>query len=248
MKDDLVEVKVGAFVLFGLISIGILVVVFSGFKGFVEPTYTIYAKFDNASGILKNSKVLLRGAKIGDVPEKPEIVDEGKSAQLVLQIKKDVMIPTNSTFKVGSYGLLGDRYVDVIPGSSKNFIQPGDTVEGERSLEINELASELAKKIDPVMLKIDATMDRINNDLLTEKLSEDIHGLVANAKGSMEKLNGIMEEAEEGDGVLHTVLKDKKVADDVRVMIKEFKTLGENLRRGGVLFYKDRSEQDKKKK
>ena len=248
MKENLIEVKVGAFVLAGLISIGVLVVAFSGFKGFVEPTYMIYAKFDNASGILKNSQVHLRGAKIGEIPEKPQIADEGSSVLLILRIKSEVQIPKNSTFKVGSYGLLGDRYVDVIPGDSTEFLEPGDEVKGKKSLEINEMAGELAKKIDPVMLKIDETMDRINNNLLTEQLTDDVHGVVANAKTSMEKLNGILEEAEEGKGVLHTVLKDKKVADDVKVMVREFKALSQNLRRGGVLFYKDRSELDEKKK
>jgi hypothetical protein len=43
------------------------------------------------------------------------------------------------------------------------------------------------------------------------------------------------------------LLNDKETADEIKKLIYEFKTLGENLRKRGILFYKDISE-DKKKK
>lgn len=248
MKENMVEVKVGAFTLVALIATGLLMIQFSGFKMIVQPTYTINAEFANASGILKNSQVLLRGAKIGTVSEKPEIIDEGNAVKLKLDIRKDVKIPEGSKFKVGSYGLLGDRYVDVLPNTDEKekFYTDGSTVEGDRSLELSELAGELAGKVEPVMQKLDMTIERINRQILSDENVENYRGSMENLHASLEKVDALLYDAQSGKGILHTVLKDKSAAADLKETLKEFKALSKNLRQHGVLFYKDRSDVEKK--
>jgi hypothetical protein len=50
-----------------------------------------------------------------------------------------------------------------------------------------------------------------------------------------------MAEAESGKGPLYTVMKDEQMARDLKETVGELRILSENLRKRGVLFYKDLS-------
>lgn len=238
-RQSHLEIKVGGFVLVGLLVIGVLVVAFGQFSQFFQRTYEVRAKFENASGILKNSHVLFRGAKIGKVKTRPEIVDEGKGIILSLGIVEGVNIPKNSRFKIGSHGLLGDRFVDVIPSDepSQDMLKDGDVVDGMKSAGFSELADD-AK---PVVERIDRIVHRLDSEVLTDETLGDIRQGVASAKSLLKRLDALTKDAQEGKGALNTLLKDPQVAGDIKTAIREFRTLSTNLRKHGVLFYEDPS-------
>src|SRR4051812_16282537 len=111
--------KVGVFVFMGLAMLGALVVQFGrvgeGFKTY----YPLSVRFADASGLLKGSDVLLAGAKIGRVSDGPHLVKEGNGVIVPLRIYDYVNIPAGSKFSVGSSGLLGDRFVNVVMPAGK---------------------------------------------------------------------------------------------------------------------------------
>src|SRR6195256_311073 len=133
-QDRGLEFKVGAFVFVGLAMLGALVVQFGrvgeGFKTY----YGVTVRFDDASGLLKGSDVLLAGAKIGRVSGGPKLVREGNGVEVPLRIYDYVKIPEGSKFAVGSSGLLGDRFVNVTmpPGTPTKFLPPNTYLNGSR--------------------------------------------------------------------------------------------------------------------
>jgi ABC-type transporter Mla subunit MlaD len=237
MKDKNLEIKVGAFFLFGLLAAGILVVTFGRFGQFNRSTYQMTVQFANSSGVLKNSQVLYRGAKVGTVAEAPMIADGGQSVQVNLKIRNDIKIDKQSQFKVGVYGLLGDRFVDVIPPGldSGNYIQPGEVVKGSESKGFGDIAE-----------RLDSISENVQKKLLTAELTEDVHDVVKNAKNLLGRMDKFMSEAESGKGAVYMLLKDEKVANDLKIAVSEIKQLSTNLRTRGVLFYKDISEEPAK--
>src|SRR6202047_1541654 len=104
-QDRGLEFKVGAFVFVGLSMLAALVVQFGrvgeGFKTY----YGLTVRFDDASGLLKGSDVLLAGAKIGRVSGGPRLVQEGNGVAVPLRIYDYVKIPEGSKVAVGSSGL-----------------------------------------------------------------------------------------------------------------------------------------------
>src|SRR6478672_13799711 len=100
------EVKVGAFLFVGLALLAALVVQFGrvgeGFKTY----YPLTVRFNDASGLLKGSDVLLAGAKIGRVSGGPRLLREGEGVAVPLRIYEYVPIPEGTKFTVGSSGLL----------------------------------------------------------------------------------------------------------------------------------------------
>src|SRR5439155_22601442 len=115
------EFKVGIFVFVGLAMVGALLVQFGRLGEGFKTYYALTGRFDDASGLLKGTDVLLSGARIGKVADGPRLVREGGGVAGPLNIYDYVKVPEGSKFTVGSSGLLGDRFVNVtIPHGQPN--------------------------------------------------------------------------------------------------------------------------------
>lgn len=86
----------------------------------------VTARFDDASGVERRTDVLIAGVRVGEV----EAVDlEAGRARLTLRIEDEVTrIPLDSTVAVRSRGLLGERVVEITPGSAARLAADGDTL------------------------------------------------------------------------------------------------------------------------
>src|ERR1700745_3813679 len=126
------EFKVGIFVFAGLAMLAALVVQFGRLGEGFKTYYDLKVRFNDASGLLKNSDVLLAGAKIGRVSGGPHLVRVGNGVEVPLRIYDYVKIPAGSKFTVGSSGLLGDRFVNVAmpPGKPTTFIPKNAVLDG----------------------------------------------------------------------------------------------------------------------
>jgi phospholipid/cholesterol/gamma-HCH transport system substrate-binding protein len=247
MKDSYLEVKVGFFVVTGLVLAGIIVVWFGRFEKYFQPTYEIQIKFPNASGLLNGSQVLYRGAKVGFVADPPQISEGGQTVVVRCKINKDVRIADNAKFRVGVYGLLGDRFVDVIPGNtpSTNYLEPGATVEGDRTPGIGDLAEKVGPMIDdlrPIMARVEQMTTRLNDKFITEELATDLHETVRNTKAMIGRLDAILTETQKGESAVGKLLYDKQVGARIEVLIQDLSGLIYSLRKRGPLFYRDVSD------
>jgi phospholipid/cholesterol/gamma-HCH transport system substrate-binding protein len=245
MNDSRLEMKVGAFVLLGLLLIGALIVGFGKFDRYFQKTYEITVIFPNANGVIKNSNVLFRGAKIGWVLDRPQIAEGGRAVSLVIRIFGTVDIPKDSKFKVGDYGLLGDRYIDIVPtqNPSAEFIEPNATVQGEQNFSLSDIAS-MAK---PIVERIDDISKAVQTRIITPEFTADLTATIKSTRGSMEKIDRLLAEAEKGNGAVSILLKDPAVAAKIRAMVDDASAFTSNIRKKGILFYKDVSDEPEKK-
>ncbi len=92
-----------------------------------EGGYFLVAKFDNADGINSGSDVKISGVKIGIVED--QFLDkETFRATLKLNIDPAIKIPTDSSIKVASEGLLGAKYLAISPGGDEENLNSGDEI------------------------------------------------------------------------------------------------------------------------
>ena len=73
-RESATEIKVGLFVLVGLAVVGTMVLYFGGVGDAFRKSYRITVELPDASGLLKDSSVLLAGARIGKVATAPAIL------------------------------------------------------------------------------------------------------------------------------------------------------------------------------
>jgi len=232
------EFKVGAFVFVGLAMLGALVVQFGRLGEGLRTYYPLTVRFNDASGLLKGSDVLLAGAKIGKVSGGPRMVREGQGVDVPLKIYDYIKVPEESKFTVGSSGLLGDRFVNVTmpAGQPKAFLAPNTYIRGARETGIDDLTREggaLVTDLRGTVQKIDVAAARLNQDTLSSENME-------NLKSSMEHLNeatgALAESSKKLDGVIDkadsTMESAKKSADNLQNAIADTRKLLRTAREG----------------
>jgi phospholipid/cholesterol/gamma-HCH transport system substrate-binding protein len=221
------EFKVGIFVFVGLAMLGALVVQFGRLGEGFKTYYNLTVTFNDAGGLLKGTDVLLAGARIGKVAGGPKLLKEGGSVAVPLKIYDYIKIPEGTKFTVGSSGLLGDRFVNVIipSGQPKAYLPPNAFVSGARETGIADLTREggaLVTDLRGTVQKIDTTVTRLNQDTLSAQNME-------NLKASMEHLNeatsALAESSKKLDGVMEqadsTMASAKKAADSLQNAIAD---------------------------
>jgi phospholipid/cholesterol/gamma-HCH transport system substrate-binding protein len=212
MKEISLETRVGFFVLAGLLAMASLIVAFGKLGNYFRKTYPVIVEFEDARDILKNSKVLLRGAQIGIVSDTPSYRIGQNFVELTLRIDDGTQLPSNSKFRIDQYGMLGDRFVRVVPPEQLDgtFIAPGARVKGEQEAGLNAMLASAGPALD------------------------EIRSAARRVDGFAKSAQELLEEAKTGKGPLYTMMKDEKMAQDM-------KNLMSNLRKHGVLFYSDDS-------
>jgi phospholipid/cholesterol/gamma-HCH transport system substrate-binding protein len=86
--------------------------------------YEVVARFDRIDGIAVGTDVRLSGIKVGSVTTQ-ELDQKTYRALVRMSIKKEIVIPDDSSIKVASEGLLGSSYLAISPGGSDEALKPG---------------------------------------------------------------------------------------------------------------------------
>ena len=221
------EFKVGAFVFVGLAMLGALVVQFGRLGEGFKTYYDLTVRFKDASGLLKGSDVLLSGARIGRVGGGPRLLREGEGVAGPLRIYDYVKIAKGSQFTVGSSGLLGDRFVNVVvpSGPVTEYLGKNSVVDGARSTGLDDLThagNQLIDDLRGTVQNINNTFTRLNTEALSpetlnnlrtsiDHLNETTDSLAQSSK----KLDRVVEKA---DAAMASAKKD---ADDLQAPIAE---------------------------
>lgn len=82
--------------------------------------YHVNAVFGRTDGLLVGDKVRMAGVDIGRVVDAK--LDENYSAVLKLEIKAGLNIPDDSSASIVSSGLMGNKYIEIEPGGSEDYI------------------------------------------------------------------------------------------------------------------------------
>src|SRR6059058_236998 len=115
--------KVGIFMLIILAILGYFVLKIEDVKiGRGAGTKKISAVFDSVAGLDNKSSVRVAGVRVGKVTD-VKLRPDGK-AEVELEIDKDVQLHGNAFARVANLGLLGEKYVEIVPGSPNAPVIP----------------------------------------------------------------------------------------------------------------------------
>ena len=87
-----------------------------------DTDYQIYATFNRTDGFVVGNKVRMSGIDVGRVVS--SVLDDDFRATLTLQLKSDVQIPDDSSAAIVSSGIMGNKYIEIEPGGSEDYIEP----------------------------------------------------------------------------------------------------------------------------
>jgi len=126
MSENTTEVLVGAGVLAAAIAFVVYAGQVSGYSGGAS-NYELEASFRSLEGVSVGSDVRLAGVKVGTVSD-VTLNPETYRADTVVSVKSGIEVPDDSAIVISSEGLLGGNFVEIMPGGSPFYFEPGDTI------------------------------------------------------------------------------------------------------------------------
>ncbi|MHB8111024.1 MAG: MlaD family protein [Syntrophorhabdaceae bacterium] len=253
------EIKVGI-----LVAASIFVILYMSFRigslgGLHKGGYTVYATLDDAAGLDRRTPVQIAGVGVGKIGN---VKLEGYKALVAVAIDKGVRIPTDSQVSVKTQGVLGDKYIEIIPGkSARNLVagerfccvtEPADLNRvlaevgqaaknfGDTMAEFKGLIGETEKE---AIKKSISNIEVVSNDF--KAISRDIEAgkgtlgklvkddtLYNDAKDTVASLKSVSKDIEEGKGTLGKLAKDETLYNDVKDTVENIKDFTEGMKAG----------------
>ena len=195
MEKSHQEIKVGLFVLIGLVLLAVLLLQFSKSTSIFRGTYELRLHASNVGGLKERASVLLAGVQVGTVSG-IELAPDGKSVTILLRVYKDYKIYHDARFVIQQSGFLGDQYVAVIPTINQLPVWTnGADVDCEAPFNLQETARAAAgfiQRIDETAQKLDAAVSDVRRLVLNTETLTNLSAAVGNLRDFSEQATNMV--------------------------------------------------------
>jgi phospholipid/cholesterol/gamma-HCH transport system substrate-binding protein len=185
------ELQVGLFVFAGLVVLIIFVLYIGDFKNTLS-TYRMNFTFNFINGVKVGSPIRFAGVDVGEVKNINfvfPVKGERPKVQMVSMITRSIKIPLDSTVWVNTLGILGEKYIEIMPGKDfVNVAKDGATMVGNDPFamqEFGEMAKNVVTKLDATLTGINGVADSVKT--LTLNLDDGVTR-IKNGEGTVGKL------------------------------------------------------------
>lgn len=264
------ELRVGLFVLVALfvLAVGIFYVTGGGFWG---PKYKLRTYFPDVTGVSNGAPVRLDGVDIGNVEavrfvpvQAGKAPDKSRNIEVVMKIDKryQVDILTDSTAKIMTEGLLGNRYVNIKRGFTGVPLKDNQELSGtaEESLaDVMASMQGLTVDIHGLVTSLQEGKGTIGKLLTDDEAYKHLNSLLAHsdqvvtsvqkgqgtlgklvtsdelygkANSAIDNVNGVVTDVRTQKGTLGKLLYDPSLYDDAKKALQNGNAMIEDVRSG----------------
>ena len=125
MPRNIVETLLGAAVL--AVALGFLAWAYGNSSAGDPGGYSLHAKFDRVDGLDSGADVKVSGIKVGKVLAQ-QLDPATYRAQVTFSVRKGVELPADSSAAIVSSGLLGGKYLSLVPGGDERVLKDGEEI------------------------------------------------------------------------------------------------------------------------
>ncbi|MEE8487468.1 MAG: MlaD family protein [Gemmatimonadota bacterium] len=237
------QVRVGIFLII-VLAMGTTALVLIGRSGNVfGERYQLVTLVRSAAGLVPGAEVQLAGQAVGQVDRVVLIPPEdrpesGQAVALWLNVRVSVQsqIREDSRAQVRTQGLLGDRLIDIRPGSAgARILQDGDTLHAASSVDFDALIAEGSEAVGDLVeitsnlaeltrgvLEGEGTMGRLVTDAA-------LYDRLVSLAGSMDTL---VAAAADADGPVMRMLEDESLYLSIRSTLTSLDSVAAGVARG----------------
>ncbi|MBS1741901.1 MAG: MCE family protein [Bacteroidetes bacterium] len=244
MKNAMNNIKLGVFVLGGLLFLVVLLYMIGINKSMFGGSYILKARFDNVQGLIKGNNVRFAGIQCGTVKNIKIISDTVIEVTMSLDKKMASIIRKNALASIGTEGLVGNKVVNIIPVQGDSEPAAGrDIIASKKMLSTDDLMQTLSRTNDDlavVVSNLKTTVLRINNSNALWSLLND-NGIPMEVKNTLinfrkatgnavqitNEVDQLMMDVRNGKGSLGVLLTDTSFATHLDAAVLKIKTVGE---------------------
>ena len=182
-------VKVGVFATVCLVILALLIWQIEDWNPFVKQGQRIDAVFDSVAGLDDKASVRVAGVRVGEVDG---VGLQGNRARITLRLDKPLPLTVGTTARIANLGLLGEKYVELIPGPpDAPPLPPGTVLVGSTPPSIDDAMaklSDIGESIQKVTGQLTGSnfagnLDRLVTDI--QLTSAEIRALVAENRANV---------------------------------------------------------------
>ncbi len=237
------QVRVGIFLIV-VLAMGTTALVLIGRSGNVfGERYQLVTLVRSAAGLVPGAEVQLAGQAVGQVDRVVLIPPEdrpesGQAVALWLNVRISVQsqIREDSRAQVRTQGLLGDRLIDIRPGSAgARILQDGDTLHAASSVDFDALIAEGSEAVGD-LVEITSNLAELTRGVLEGegtigRLVTDaaLYDRLVSLAGSMDTLVAV---AADADGPVMRMLEDESLYLSIRSTLTSLDSVAAGVARG----------------
>ena len=229
-KREINTVKLGLFVMAGLLFLIVLLYMIGKNSSLFGATYVLKAKFDNVQGLVAGNNVRFAGIQTGTVKKIEVVNDTVIVITMVVDEKMDRIIRKNAMVSIGTEGLVGNKVVNILPsGGEGPLATEGDFLVTQKAINTGEMLKTLNdtnNTLSEITAGLKLTIQKLNNsDALWTLLNDksiplhlraslmNLRTATGNASVITHDLFEIVNNVKEGKGSVGQLLKDSSFAD-----------------------------------
>lgn len=208
-RDRSTEIKVGVFVATGLAGLVAVMIVLGSEENLFDESYVLHAAFSDISGLRDGAAVRLAGMDVGtvtsiefptDIGEKLVYVHMKVAQTYSERIRKDTVA------EIRTQGVLGDKYISLSLGSA------GEPVHNYDAWLKSKDPEDLLAGVQTIKANILSITDQLDSALKGEDGTRAGQSIVQ----MLESMRRILQEVEDGKGLIHRLVYDEKASRDLR--------------------------------
>jgi phospholipid/cholesterol/gamma-HCH transport system substrate-binding protein len=243
-------VKLGVFVTSGLVFLILMLYMIGRDQNLFSSNITIRARFGSAGGLVVGNNVRYAGIQVGTVKKVKLINDSIIEVVMLINKKYQPNIHKNAVASITTEGLIGNRIVNITPGSaSAPEVEEGDLIWSRNAVDTNEMLETLSvsnRNVLEISEQLKTTVGRINNSaalwnlLNDEGLPNDLKTSAQNIRSATQRANQFISELQtiladlhQGKGTLGTLITDTLLAVKLSKALQEIQQVGEQANRLG---------------
>jgi phospholipid/cholesterol/gamma-HCH transport system substrate-binding protein len=121
------DLIVGLFVLSGLAALAYLSIQVGGMAYTGPGGLELHATFDEVGGLRPRAPIAIAGVKVGQVSRIE--LDPDLRARVTLDLDPELRLPTDTSARIVTSGLLGDQFVILEPGAEDDMLEAGGEID-----------------------------------------------------------------------------------------------------------------------
>ena len=178
------EAKVGLFTISGLLLLFIAVLHLSGYNPARDNDYTVYVGFNKVTGLAPQAEVLYAGVHAGRVES---VRPDGRGVEVTITVDPSIKIPRDAAVTIGSSGVMGDKYISILPEKSisPEYLENGDFIVGQDEQGIDTVIEQAGKTLESVQQLLASVNDIVGNPKLKDsmlKSAVNVRDITANIR------------------------------------------------------------------
>lgn len=222
------ETRVGIFLLIAIAAISASTLFLTDSHLFKSHD-NYFVDFKDVEALPPKAAVKISGVEIGKV-KRVELRDG--LARVTIGIDPEITLYADAVGRIGSTGIIGTRFVELVPGSpGEDVLPPESVIKGAEGTSLNEMVSKISRffersdKYGDPMENLSATISNIRR--ISESLNTALGDHPQELESIVMNIRDITESAKDFVGDLQEISNERK--EDVKVALKKIRDISEKL-------------------